>query len=135
MTVAEPAWLLLAWAGVAASLVATVLGAPPGATTVLNRPRDYRPRRFGAVRSVLLSTLIGVVLYPLVYALLFEAAGRADLPLGAGFGAVHAVLALAVRGMRRIPGPHAAPVFRLLLARLAYGATMGFLYVVPLVLA
>jgi hypothetical protein len=129
---AEPAWLLLAWAGLIASAVAALAGAPPGATTLLDRPRDYRRRRAASfVRAVLLSALVGVVLYPIAYGLIFEAAGRADLPLGAGIGAAHAILALLVRALRRIPGPHAAPLFRLVLARLAYGAVIGFLYVVP----
>jgi hypothetical protein len=45
------------------------------------------------------------LLFALVYALFFEAIGRATWPLGTGFGAVHAVFVLTV-GMAALPGMH-----------------------------
>jgi hypothetical protein len=130
---AEPAWLLLAWAGLAATLGAAFVGAAPGISTLMPADADTppAPRR---VRTVLVAALFGVLVYPLIYGTAFELLARADLGIGAGFGTVHGMTALAIRAVRS--RPTASPtIVRLLLGRLIYGSLLGLLYVVPVPVA
>jgi hypothetical protein len=124
----EPSWLLLLWAGTAATLAASLVGAGPGVLI------GARLGGSGAVRRHLgrfaLAVGLGVAVYPLLYGLIFEGAARADLLAGLGLGAVHGLLAIIWRALRpprrRAPGP-----LRLLAGHLVYGAVLGLLYIVP----
>jgi hypothetical protein len=134
VTITEPAWLLLLWAGVAATLAAAIVGVPPGATLRqlrLARRRAPRNGRVAPIGTALATLAIGAIVYPVVYGLVFETVARADIGFGAGLGAVHGLLAGGLRLLRPAAGQRAGRLFRLLLARFAYGAMLGFLYAVP----
>jgi hypothetical protein len=121
-------WFLLPWAGLAATLVAALLGAPPGgaATARVADPTHGAGRRF--LTGFLATFLLGVLLYPAGYAALFEVLERADAGVGAGLGAIHGVGALLAEW--RLRGLTAGTAFRIVLARMAYGAVLGALYIV-----
>jgi hypothetical protein len=120
----EPGWLLLVWSGAAATAAAavagSVLGGRGGSWLLLSQGR----RRSTAVT---LSMLAGILGYPALYGLAFEALGRADVPAGLLLGLVHgAVVFAAARPLSR-PGPAA----RLATIHMVYGTALGFLYVTP----
>jgi hypothetical protein len=117
---------------------------------------SYSPRLywacslFGSVRGAALfagriTRAVGLsILVPLVYALVFEITGNAELPIGAIVGVVHALLvgvALPIVAMRsgcaKAPAPGlfgwrlgAATPLVVLLVYAVYGATLGYVYVV-----
>ena len=69
-----------------------------------------------------------VILFPVLYALLFEALGRADLVAGAALGTLHATIG-AVAARADAPAP--SSILLRSLARILYGIVFAFLYVVP----
>lgn len=120
-----PAWLLLVWCGLgaatAAGIVATIIGGIPSASwSLAARPRS----RF---HGFLWSIGLGMLVYPLVYGLIFEALHRADLRIGLLLGAAHGLI-LFVTSRRRMP---VRPALRAAVARLVYGAVIAFLYITP----
>jgi hypothetical protein len=128
VNITEPSWLLLLWAGVAATLAAGLAGAGPGVLIGAHmRTRGFR-RHLGRFS---LAIALGTLVYPLLYGLVFETTARADLALGAGLGAAHGLLALIWTAIRPIRSSHSPARLQLLLGHLIYGATLGLLYVVP----
>lgn len=137
-----PSWPLLLWCGLAASIGSAWL-AGLGATLFRAREnkRGAAPRLMNRPRaSTLGSLLTGTLLFAPLYGLAFEFAGHADLAAGATLGAAHGLLATAWslwaarRGDARIrPNPRAVLLHRSArtLGRVAWGAMLGFLYVVP----
>jgi hypothetical protein len=138
----DPSLVILAWAALAATLAAAFVGAPPGNTAAAlfgvvptrtaRAPADAARRRAGcALAGVTLVT--GVLVYPLLYAVVFEVVGRADFAFGAGLGAVHSLAAGFARVIRpAVFRPRNVGAFpRLVIARLVYGAVLGLLYPVP----
>ena len=85
-----------------------------------------------------------VAVFPLIYALIFRQLGSAQTLPGMAIGAVHGLLAgiLLPLGARRAKGAHPPGFFgwnlgrptplALLLVHAAYGALVGYLYVLPL---
>ncbi|MBI4544650.1 MAG: hypothetical protein HY703_05625 [Gemmatimonadetes bacterium] len=143
------------WAGTAATLAVAWLAALlPGSGISAIRFLGCLP---GAGPAGLLNGLLGwltllatgTLALPILYALGFEALGRAHLDNGLLLGAVHSLaagFALPILGNRNRciragklppPGPFAyrygrlAPL-RFILAHLLYGAIIGYVYVVPL---
>jgi hypothetical protein len=123
----QPAWYLLIWAAVVASLVMTLLG-----LAARTRLGEDSPRR-----AAVLGFFLGVLLWGPVYGITFELVGGANALGGALLGVCHgalAALAALVRA-RHVPRPPAASVAavhgRRIITRLVYGAVFGFLYVVP----
>jgi hypothetical protein len=120
-----PSIFILFWCGFAATIAAAFAGAvlaprTPAAWAILPRPD-------GARRSAVASLLAGLVVYPVLYGIVFEAFQRADIRIGFLFGVVHAVAAfllarasLSDRGALRIAGMH-----------LVYVVTLALLYVTP----
>jgi hypothetical protein len=104
----RPAWPILLWAGLAAALVAAFVQV------------DGRPGLRARIRAVLL----GLASAPL-YGLIFEAVGRADLPLGACLGLAHGVLAFALRRRDRTKRVRFLPVVA---AWILFGAVLAWLY-------
>lgn len=144
MQIPTPSWLLLFWCGLAAAIVSEWVAAIP---RIPNR-RNESGGRAGTPRllsqphgSVPLAILYGTLIFAPAYGLLFEWLARADLEAGAVAGAVHGALAalLFLIGWARMRRNREAPAFkpvalyraRRLLARVVYGAVLGFLYVVP----
>src|SRR5690606_14028464 len=88
-------------------------------------------------RSALATLALGVLIYGPLYGLIFEALGTATLAGGAAIGAIHgsARTLAAIARQRRAPHTRraepAAVHGRRIVARLVYGAVVGFLYVVP----
>jgi hypothetical protein len=111
----QPGILLLAWCGMAATVVASPV-APAAA--------DSRPARR------VLRVALDLVVVPIVYATILEVVGRADILTGAVLGAAHATIAL-VLGVRRGASDDRQRRTRRFLARILYGAVFGFLYIVP----
>jgi hypothetical protein len=122
----QPAWLLLLWAALVASVVAAWLG-----FAARGRLADDRP-----LRSAALTLFMGVFVYGPLYGLAFEAIGAATLLLGGALGTLHgASFAAITLSVRRQPGgrrPDTASIHgRRIVARLVYGAILGLLYIVP----
>ncbi|HXE57034.1 MAG TPA: hypothetical protein VNK43_03465 [Gemmatimonadales bacterium] len=102
-----------------------------------------RPGRAATLAGSAAHLAAGSLLFPTAYALLFEAARRADAPFGLAIGAVHGTLAglalpLAHRHRDQEPAPglfgHRLGTLTppgLLAAHLLYGALLGHIYVVP----
>jgi hypothetical protein len=120
-----PSWLLLAWAGGAATCAAAMAGSLAGGRAAA--PWTLVPRTRSRAVAALATLLVGVALYPAIYGLVFEALGRADLMVGFGAGLVHAGVAVAAGEPRRRPWAAA----RLGLVHLVYAVVLGFLYVTP----
>ena len=113
----QPGWLLLLWCGLGAALVAWPLARASRNGTA----RTGRGRRLLAVGFELL-------LFPVLYALVFEALGRADLVAGAALGTLHATIG-AVAARADAPAPRS--ILLRSLARILYAIVFAFLYVVP----
>jgi hypothetical protein len=120
-----PSWLLLVWSGCAATCVAAAVGALVGGRAAA--PWALYPRPARGARAFGASLLAGVIVYPAVYGLLFEAAGRADLRFGLILGAAHAVLAFAAAG----PATARRRALRVAAMHVVYGVAIAFLYVTP----
>lgn len=106
--VRRPAWPILLWAGLAAAFAAAF---------VLTSARDRRGTAHPAVIIAL-----GLAASPL-YALAFEAIGRADILTGALLGLIQGGLAF-LRRRRADPRPTA----RIILGWIVFGAVLGYLY-------
>lgn len=120
-----PSWLLLAWAGGAATSAAALTGSLLGGRSHV--PWALVPRPGSVLQALAGTLLVGLVVYPAVYGVVFETLGRADLTVGLAGGALHGVVAGLAGGPRRDPRRAA----RLAAAHLVYAAVLGFLYVTP----
>jgi len=120
-----PSWLLLAWAGGAATAAAAVTASLLGGRSHV--PWALVPRPGSALKALTGTLLVGLVVYPAVYGLIFETLGRADLTVGAAGGVLHAIVAGLAGGPRRDP----RQAGRLAAAHLVYAVVLGFLYVTP----
>ena len=118
-----PAWLLLAWSGLAATLVSASVRA------LLPLPDD--PGRPSAARRLTRSVILGLLAFPLAYGLAFEAIERADLLAGAALGLLHGLLEAGLRMRAATPDHRRRAVLHGLLGGLSYGLVIGFLYLVP----
>lgn len=120
-----PSWILLFWCGCAATCAAALAGSLVGGTTAGSWSLRVRPGT--GFRNALGTGMAGVVLYPAIYGLVFEAAGRADVITGLVLGLVHAiVVALAAHWAGRSEG-----MPRLALMHVVYGVVLALLYVTP----
>lgn len=120
-----PFWLLLVWAGLAATVVAAAAGRLLGPRTP--RAWSLAPLPPSAAHALGASLALGLFAYPLVYGAVFEGLHRSDVRLGALLGAVHATAAFAFairRAETRVALRNAAMHF-------VYGVTIAFLYVTP----
>jgi hypothetical protein len=119
-----PAWLLLLWSGAGASCAAAItgslLGARKGGLVLLPRARSD-------ARAIVLSLTAGIIVYPLIYGLAFEATGRADVVTGLLLGLVHGVIVLAAYARNA----QVRPALRAAVVHAVYGAMIAFLYVTP----
>jgi hypothetical protein len=120
-----PSWFLLFWSGCAATCTAAAAGSLVGGTA----PRTWslEPRHVSAARSLATTAVAGALLYPLVYGLIFETMGRADVPAGLALGGVHAVIALFAA---RAAGNRGA-MPRMAIMHVVYGVVLALLYVTP----
>lgn len=116
----QPGWLLLLWCGLAASIITL----PIARTTRRTTPRPRAGHR-------LVRIALELVLFPIVYAVLLEGLGRADLAAGAALGTLHAALGVLAARLRGGEAPALDTVLRSFLARILYGLVFAFLYVVP----
>lgn len=142
-------WTLLLWSGLTAVIVSTwalMIFRKLGATIYL--PRAYwscalfgGTGDFALIAAGLLRLLAFIVLFPALYAFIFEYTGRAEALIGALIGAGHAVLAgaflpLAARRCRGAKPPglfgwnlgRATPLV-LLVVHALYGTLLGYIYV------
>jgi hypothetical protein len=120
-----PSWILLAWSGCAATCVAALAGSLFGGRA--HAPWALVPGVRSGLGAALATLAAGTLLYPIIYGMIFETMGRADMFVGAAIGAVHAVLAFFAGRPRELP----SVAFRLAFVHLVYGTTIGFLYVTP----
>jgi hypothetical protein len=137
-----PSWPLLLWCGLAAAIASEWIAGL--CASLVRRPdtRSAAPRLMSRPRgSTLVSLLTGTLLFAPIYGIAFESIGRADLSSGALLGLIHGILATAwsLSAARRGNARIRPPVRSILLHRAArtavrviYGATLGFLYVVPM---
>jgi hypothetical protein len=123
----QPAWYLLMWAAVVASLITTLLGLAA---------RGHLGQRSPA-RAALASFVLGVLVWAPIYGFGFEWMGSANALGGGLLGALHGTIAALfalVRARRaRTPPAHALASVqgRRIITRVVFGAVLGFLYVVP----
>lgn len=115
-----PAWLLLAWSGLAAALVSACV-----------RALLAFPREGSAFRRLVGATVLGLFVLPVVYGFAFEAIGRADLMTGALLGLLHGLIEAAVLFRSATPANRRRAIAQGLLGGLSYGVAIGFLYLVP----
>lgn len=119
-----PAWPLLFWSGLVATVICVwMLGAlvpDAGARALAPFARRAAP---------LQALVLGVLVYPILYAVPFQLLHRATLPTGALLGLLHALLLFAPRSARTATDRPA------LLWRagtvVLYGAILGFTYLTP----
>lgn len=93
-----PSWVLLAWSGFAATVAAAVYGAVAGGD--MPRAWSLAPRPDSYASALRWSVGAGLFIYPILYALLFEAIGRADVLAGLAAGVLHAFTAFAFVRLR-----------------------------------
>jgi hypothetical protein len=146
---------LLVWAGFAATLIAEWLEwmARAAGWTRHSSARvmgclvvSRRDARRTWLMGVVLNMLVGAVVIPLAYGVVFETTGRADAINGLIIGLLHGVVVGAalplIARAGRCTGALAAPglfgwrfgrltPFTLLFVRMVYGAVLGYVYVVP----
>ena len=115
--VQAPAWPILLWCGLAASLAAALVLPPAHQSGTPARPPRWP-----------LTLVLGIGVFAPLYGLIFEALGRADLFAGAGFGLAHGLLALAFALRSRGSLPRVRPGARIVLGWIVFGAALGFLY-------
>jgi hypothetical protein len=137
----SPSWMLLFWCGLVAALASEWLAA--FVRSLRPRPKLDRagPRLMNKPRgSVPIAVAAGTFVFAPLYGLLFESVSRADLLTGSLIGAAHGSLTavfVLLSWLRRRTGngPPLRPIIYYragrLLTRIAYGALLGFLYVVP----
>jgi hypothetical protein len=123
--VPAPSWLLLAWAGGAATCAAALVGSLFGGRNAT--PWSLVPRPRSRASAALATLLVGVIAYPAIYGLVFETLGRADIKVGLAAGVLHAALAGIAGQPRRQP----APAARLAVNHFVYVVLLSFLYVTP----
>jgi hypothetical protein len=126
--VPTPSWLLLAWAGGAATSAAVLAGSLLGGRSTMPWALAYRPQSLA--QALAGTALAGLLFYPLVYGVLFEVLGTADMRTGAVAGGLHAVVAVGLT-FRRRARPALRTLVRVAAARLLYAIVIGFLYVTP----
>lgn len=120
-----PAWLLLIWSGLAASVAAAAVALAIGGARTASWSLAPVPR--SRTHGALWSFAAGVLAYPILYGVIFELLHRADLAIGLSMGALHGAVMFVIA--RRHGTPRAA--LRTALAHVIYAATMAFLYVTP----
>lgn len=120
-----PSWLLLVWVGAAATCAAAITGTLLGGRTRTTWALAPTPR--SASHALGVTILAGMVAYPIVYGIIFEAMQRSDVAAGLVLGAVHGVLAFAVSGPRARPWT----ALRVAAMHVVYGAACAFFYVTP----
>jgi len=111
----QPGFLLLLWCGVVATIVARPIARHTTATT-------RRARIMGLITDLLV--------FPVIYAVVFELAGHADLAGGAIVGASHGAMELGFSIVQPLPVSHDVRI-RAFLARTLYGMVFAFVYIVP----
>jgi hypothetical protein len=148
-------WPLLLWAGFSATIAVTWLAfvARRFGWTRLSPVRVlgcFFASNADGVGSRLIGTLLhfaaGGIVLPLIYGVIFELTGQAEIPFGLALGALHGIIAgLALplitsqahcTGVPRDPGIFGwrlglATPPGLLLAHALYGGVLGYVYVVP----
>lgn len=144
-------WTILLWAGLAATLLTSWLFAAAywAGVTRLQPARllgclllPAAPAPLATTIGRLLHLALGVAVFPLAYALAFAWIGAAEVANGALLGAAHgAIVAAALGSLARggrcvATGPlgirlGAATPLVVLLGHMAYGALLGYVYVVP----
>jgi hypothetical protein len=119
----SPSWILLSWSGFAATLAAALVGVAVGA----GAPRAWSlAPRAPTTSSALRATVVtGLVAYPLLYGLVFELLGRADLLIGLMAGSLHAIIAFFLAR----PRAHPATAMRSAAAHLVYVTVLAFVYI------
>jgi hypothetical protein len=115
----------MAWVGLASTCAAAITGNLFAGRTP--RAWSLHPRPRSGAHALGVTVGLGLVVYAVLYGVLFEATGRADLPFGVVAGAVHGLAAFVVSGPRSRP----ADAFRVWAMHIAYGGTAAFLYVTP----
>ncbi|CAN5682453.1 hypothetical protein BH23GEM9_BH23GEM9_13660 [soil metagenome] len=118
-------WFLLAWSGFAATCAAALLGALTGGLQAASW--SLLPTQRSALLATAVTLLVGTLVYPLLYGAVFELAGRADIPMGAILGAIHAAVTATLVSRRNPP----RVALRVALMHLVYGVVIAFLYVTP----
>ena len=119
-----PSPLLLLWCGLAATIAAAITGAIAGGTDA--RSWSLAPHARSRAHA-LYWCLAGILAYPAVYGLIFEALHRADIRIGLLLGAIHAAIMFIAADPRR----SSRNALRVAAAHLVYGAIIAFLYVTP----
>ncbi len=112
----RPGVLLLLWCGVAATVVA--------------RPIARHTPAVARGRARVIALGADLLLYPLLYAVVLEFVGHADLATGAMLGATHATIELGVNLGQRAATARDVRL-RAFLARTLYGIVFAFVYIVP----
>jgi hypothetical protein len=120
-------WFLVPWAGLAATLLSALLGATPGRTAAAALTSEGHGPATRLLIAGLTTIAFGIFFYPIAYAALFETMQRADIAAGAGLGAIHGLVA-AIATWRHTRTT-ARSALHLILARIAYGALFGALYI------
>ncbi len=115
-----PAWPILAWCGLAASLLAAFVLPARAANRSGVRAR---PRWIAAV-------VLGLFVFAPLYGLAFEALGRADIGAGAILGTAHG-FASAVRAIPQRNRVGSVHLLRLFAAGFVFGTVLGYLYPIP----
>jgi hypothetical protein len=120
-----PSWLLLAWVGAAATCAAALTGTLLAGRTRMAWALVPRPR--SAAHALRATMLAGMVAYPIIYGVIFEAIQRSDVAVGFILGSVHAIIGFAFSR----PGVQPGTAFRMAAMHLAYGTACALLYVTP----
>ena len=119
-----PSVLLLVWCALGATMAAAIVGVIIGRTAF---SWSLAPGAQTRTEALSWSVIGGLILYPIVYGLLFEAIHRADIRIGLVFGGIHgAAMFLLAR-----PRADARNALRAAAAHLVYAVTIAFLYVTP----
>jgi hypothetical protein len=120
-----PSWALLIWSGFAATFAAAVVGNAAGG----GAPRAWSlaPRAQNRGAALRWSCFAGIVGFPILYSILFELIGRADLLVGILAGLIHALLAFLAAHPRR----DRAAAFRAAGMHFVYVVVFAFLYITP----
>lgn len=120
-----PSWLLLLWCGLGGTCGAAVIGSVLGGSARMSWSLDPLPD--SAMRGVAWSIVAGLVVYPAVYGVVFEAIRRSDYRIGLVLGAAHALIVILACNRRL----GAAAAMRIVAIHVVYGTTLAFLYVTP----
>jgi len=121
----SPSWLLLLWAGCAATCSAAVAGTVLGGAA--RGTWSLAPRVVSRARNVAWTLGGGLLLYPLIYGVLFELLHTDRTSVGLIIGSVHAGIVVALNS----PNRNHARAISLAGMHIVYGVMIAFLYVVP----